>query len=441
MGYPMLFRAAYQESDGQSLRWRAAEKWLGLLALGNYAWQPALRHFTAVLDAVDTGPKSTESVDALAGRSAALRNIGQLQAATEDALHGWELARTLAYGEGQALALLQLILSASAADDAAPARRWHAQLRELDTAQVPDEVARRINMVDTVALIDVGDVQGARLACALGLDSARAVSDIAAQADFLYLATRIAVLSGDVDDAGSHIRESLQLTAKSGHRLRTLDCLDMCAELCAATNRWTEAITVWAARSAQTALDAMADRPQDLRRRHAALAQAQKRLGSEAVLHAERRGSAMTFHAAVEFAAMLSTSATPPAEQPPHGTGLTSREMQLLTLVAQGNTDAQIAEALFISIRTVRSHLDRIRDKSGCRRRSRSDPAGAAAQPRVTLSRSPGLFYPGKSPPTERGKRAAYLRGPSRAGSVEPAAGAVGVIRRSPHADLAHRRR
>jgi DNA-binding CsgD family transcriptional regulator len=33
-------------------------------------------------------------------------------------------------------------------------------------------------------------------------------------------------------------------------------------------------------------------------------------------------------------------------------------------------TDAQIAERLFISIRTVRSHLDRIRDKTGCRRRA-----------------------------------------------------------------------
>ena len=42
----------------------------------------------------------------------------------------------------------------------------------------------------------------------------------------------------------------------------------------------------------------------------------------------------------------------------------------LTTLVAQGRTDAQIAAELYISIRTVRSHLDRIRDKTGCRRRA-----------------------------------------------------------------------
>lgn len=39
-------------------------------------------------------------------------------------------------------------------------------------------------------------------------------------------------------------------------------------------------------------------------------------------------------------------------------------------LVAKGHTDAEIAAKLFISLRTVRSHLDRIRDKSGCRRRA-----------------------------------------------------------------------
>jgi DNA-binding CsgD family transcriptional regulator len=45
-------------------------------------------------------------------------------------------------------------------------------------------------------------------------------------------------------------------------------------------------------------------------------------------------------------------------------------ERELITLVARGRTDTQIAAELYISIRTVRSHLDRIRDKTGCRRRA-----------------------------------------------------------------------
>jgi DNA-binding CsgD family transcriptional regulator len=48
---------------------------------------------------------------------------------------------------------------------------------------------------------------------------------------------------------------------------------------------------------------------------------------------------------------------------------LSPREREVLALVARGDTDDQIAASLFISVATVRSHLERIRDKTGCRRR------------------------------------------------------------------------
>ena len=40
-----------------------------------------------------------------------------------------------------------------------------------------------------------------------------------------------------------------------------------------------------------------------------------------------------------------------------------------MALLAGVATDAQIAERLFLSVNTVRSHLERIRDKTGARRR------------------------------------------------------------------------
>ncbi len=49
---------------------------------------------------------------------------------------------------------------------------------------------------------------------------------------------------------------------------------------------------------------------------------------------------------------------------------LSDREREVLALLAAGERDQDIAEALHISVRTVRSHLDRIRDKTGRRRRS-----------------------------------------------------------------------
>jgi DNA-binding NarL/FixJ family response regulator len=49
---------------------------------------------------------------------------------------------------------------------------------------------------------------------------------------------------------------------------------------------------------------------------------------------------------------------------------LSLREREVLALVARGCTDSKIAEKLYIEVSTVRSHLDRIRDKTGRRRRA-----------------------------------------------------------------------
>ena len=77
----------------------------------------------------------------------------------------------------------------------------------------------------------------------------------------------------------------------------------------------------------------------------------------------------MSLETAAEYALMLTDPGPPQPAAPGLGT-LSAREQELVTLVARGRTDAQIAAQLYISIRTVRSHLDRIRDKTGCRRRA-----------------------------------------------------------------------
>jgi len=127
---------------------------------------------------------------------------------------------------------------------------------------------------------------------------------------------------------------------------------------------------VWAAQDGLTQRGGIIDLPQDAARRQAPLRQARQALGPAGTRAAEQRGAAMTLATAAEFAVML-TAAGPPQSEPAPGSGqLSAREQELVTLVAQGRTDAQIAGQLYISIRTVRSHLDRIRDKTGCRRRA-----------------------------------------------------------------------
>jgi DNA-binding CsgD family transcriptional regulator len=88
---------------------------------------------------------------------------------------------------------------------------------------------------------------------------------------------------------------------------------------------------------------------------------------------AEGRGARMTLAAAAEFVTMLTMPQVPaqaPAPEAAGGGELTERERELVTLIARGRTNAEIAAQLSISIRTVGSHLDRIRDKTGYRRRA-----------------------------------------------------------------------
>ena len=64
------------------------------------------------------------------------------------------------------------------------------------------------------------------------------------------------------------------------------------------------------------------------------------------------------------------TAPVPQTPPPPDVAQLSARERELVTPVAQGRTDAQIASQLYISVRSVRSHPDRIRDETSCRRRA-----------------------------------------------------------------------
>ena len=167
--------------------------------------------------------------------------------------------------------------------------------------------------------------------------------------------------------------------------------LDCCGHLCAATGRPAEAITAWAA---VAALHGPGPLPQESRNR-AERAELQRNaralLGPGGTRAAEERGAAMSLGTAAEYALLLA-AAPPPAELPtgpptesptgppppppdkpppaPALPRLSPRERELITLVAQGRTDAQIAAQLYITVRTVTSHLDRVRDKTGCRRRA-----------------------------------------------------------------------
>jgi DNA-binding CsgD family transcriptional regulator len=178
------------------------------------------------------------------------------------------------------------------------------------------------------------------------------------------------LLTGQAAEARTHLRHALQLLSRQTHTFTVVDCLNLCGQYCAQSNRWSEALTVWAAYSAWLRDSGTPDQMHDVIRHQERMNKARQALGPGPAKDAEHRGTAMTLATAAEFAALL-VADHPAAVQPTsQGLGqLSAGERELVTLVACGRTNAQIAVQLSISVHAVRSQLDRIRGKTGCRRR------------------------------------------------------------------------
>jgi DNA-binding CsgD family transcriptional regulator len=220
-----------------------------------------------------------------------------------------------------------------------------------------------------VALIESGDLAAAGTAGAAALAQCRDAGDL------LNLPFMLAVMA-DLDMRAAISRTPPRTCATASRSLRAGDLWDVvanglffCAWLCTATGRYAEAATVWAAQDVHARQQGLVATSPGARMREEALRTIRQVLGPARVRAAEQRGAAMSLDTAAEYALMLTAPAPPQPAEPAPGK-LSARERELVTLVAQGRTNAQIAGQLYISVRTVGSHLDRIRDKTGCRRRA-----------------------------------------------------------------------
>jgi len=365
--YPLLRDAAGRAAPGGE-QWCTAQFWLGDMAFDSADLAGALGHFTAVIDAMRDRRPYRSVVYCLVGRSVALLNLGRVSEAAQDAHRSLSLARELGYPAGEVSALAMLGFAAVDAGDLDGAVQLARQARQIP-GDIPGWIARMRSDCVTVALTEAGDLAAARRACMEGLGVARVAG---AQGALVESLTRMAMLdlrAGRTQDATAQLREALQIAVRADMPPYVDNALECCGYLCAATGRHLEAVTAWAAADAFFRRQGFAGAPAEVRRQQEQLRKARQALGPDRARAAEERGAAMSRATAAEYALML-TAPDPPAAGALSPGALSARERELVTLVAQGCTDAQIAAQLFISIRTVRSHLDRIRDKTGCRRRA-----------------------------------------------------------------------
>ena len=68
--------------------------------------------------------------------------------------------------------------------------------------------------------------------------------------------------------------------------------------------------------------------------------------------------------------ALLRGSAAPSAAVPPPASGLTEREIEVVRLIAAGRSNQQICHELVVSMATVKTHVNHLLAKTGCRDRA-----------------------------------------------------------------------
>jgi DNA-binding CsgD family transcriptional regulator len=267
-------------------------------------------------------------------------------------------------------ALTGLSASVCYAGDPAKALAWTRQAEELLPLDIRGHVARWCRYVLALVLTQIGELDSARRVCAAGLALSRQVDDLTMLVLLLDVMADIERLAGNPAAAGAHLREGIGVASRIGHSLGLHSLIEKCGYLCGATGRWADAVTLWAALDADWKRRGRPAEPVNEARRAPYMPQIEQALGPGRLRKAGERGARMPFPAAAELATMVAATVQEDPGKPTPGKLLSTREQELVTLVAQGRTNAEIADQLYISVRTVASHLDRIRDKTGYRRRA-----------------------------------------------------------------------
>jgi predicted ATPase/DNA-binding CsgD family transcriptional regulator len=181
------------------------------------------------------------------------------------------------------------------------------------------------------------------------LDILRAVGDRRTFGKVLWCSADINADLGGIETAEAQFEESLTLFVEFGDRWFSGLVLESAAFLAAEVGDTERAVRLLGAASAiWTTLDVPL--MGHLRERHhRVLARARGRLGEDRFAVTWEEGRQLPVSAAVELVAARAIVDV--------AAGLTPREIDVLALVATGRTDAEVAEQLVVSLRTVHAHL------------------------------------------------------------------------------------
>lgn len=179
----------------------------------------------------------------------------------------------------------------------------------------------------------------------------------------LYNLARAAEAQGDHERAEGLYAEGLTLAVEISDKANAAYCLEGLARVTGARGDHERAVRIFG--TAEALLEAAGDplyaHAQDRPYYERAVDALRTRLDEEAFGEAWSEGRAMEMEQALEYALEPRQPSAPPA----YPAGLSAREVEVLRLVANGMTNAQVARELFISPNTVNRHLNSIYGKLG----------------------------------------------------------------------------
>jgi DNA-binding CsgD family transcriptional regulator len=222
-----------------------------------------------------------------------------------------------------------------------------------------------------VAWRNQGDHERAKRLAERGLAISREIGERQATTSALYTLAILAQTEGEDERARNLFEEGLKLSAELGNEADVAHCLEGLASMYGAEGKIVRAARLWGAE--ETLLEKLEDAVfasvpyRSLHRSQVAAARSQ--LDEAAWTAAWTEGRAMSLEQAVEYALELEQAPEPAAPEP-YLAGLSAREADVLRLVATGLTNAEVAEKLFLSSRTVDWHLSSIYRKLGLHSRA-----------------------------------------------------------------------